>query len=44
MKREETIEFFVESARKDFSVVDKNLAQVIQEIKTSDSKKLNYIE
>ncbi|MFA6268394.1 MAG: amidase family protein [archaeon] len=44
MKREETISFFVEEARKDFSVVDKNLAAVIQEIKTIDSKKLNYVE
>ena len=44
MKREETVEFFVESARKDFSLVDKNLAEVISEIKASDSKKLNYIE
>ena len=44
LKREETIECFVESARKDFSVVDKNLASVIQEIKIIESKKLNYIE
>ncbi|MDD2531809.1 MAG: hypothetical protein PHO61_03935, partial [Candidatus ainarchaeum sp.] len=44
MKREETIEFFVENARKDFSVVEKNLAQVINEIKDSEKKKLNYIE
>ncbi len=44
MKREETIEFFVENAKKDFSVVEKNLAQIIGEIKESQKKGLNYIE
>ena len=44
MKREETIDFFVENARKDFSLVEKNLAQVISEIKESEKKGLNYIE
>lgn len=44
MKREETIEFFVENARKDFSLVEKNLAQIIGEIKESERKGLNYIE
>lgn len=44
MKREETIEFFVENAKKDFSLVEKNLAQIINEIKESERKELNYIE
>jgi aspartyl-tRNA(Asn)/glutamyl-tRNA(Gln) amidotransferase subunit A len=44
MKREDTIEFFVENARKDFSLVEKNLAQIIGEIKESERKGLNYIE
>jgi len=44
MKREETIEFFVENAKKDFSVVEKNLAQIIGEIKENERRKLNYIE
>jgi len=44
MKREETITFFVEEARKDFSIVEKNLASIMQEAKVSEVKKLNYIE
>jgi aspartyl-tRNA(Asn)/glutamyl-tRNA(Gln) amidotransferase subunit A len=44
MKREESIAFFVEQARKDFSVVEKNLESIIQEIKLSETEKLNYIE
>lgn len=44
MKREETVRFFVEEARKNFSVVEKNFLQVLKEIKLSESKKLNYIE
>jgi len=44
MKREETIAFFVEQAKKDFSIVEKNLAGIIQEIKLCEEKKLNYIE
>ncbi|MCX6803429.1 MAG: amidase family protein [Candidatus Diapherotrites archaeon] len=44
MKREETVNHFVEAARNDFSVVEKNLAGVIQEIKISEKQKLNYIE
>lgn len=44
MNREDTIEYFVEKAREDFSIVDKNLASIIQEIKVSESKELNYIE
>ncbi|MFA5125400.1 MAG: amidase family protein [archaeon] len=44
MKREETIAFFVEQAKKDFSIVEKNLAGIIQEIKLCEDKKLNYIE
>lgn len=44
MKREETIDYFVCEARKDFSLVEKNLASIIQEIKSSQIKKLNYIE
>ena len=44
VKREETIAFFVEQAKEDFSLVEKNLAGVISEIKTSTAKKLNYIE
>jgi aspartyl-tRNA(Asn)/glutamyl-tRNA(Gln) amidotransferase subunit A len=44
MKREETIDFFVESARKDFSLIEKNLGNIVQEVKLSELKKLNYIE
>lgn len=44
MKREESIEYFVECARKDFSFVEKNLSQIINEIKESQRKELNYIE
>jgi len=44
VKREETIAFFVEQAKEDFSLVEKNLAGVITEIKSSSAKKLNYIE
>ncbi len=44
MKREDTARFFVESARKDFSLVENNLAKVIQEVKFSQSKGLNYVE
>jgi len=44
VKREETIAFFVEQAKEDFSLVEKNLAGVITEIKNSNAKKLNYIE
>jgi aspartyl-tRNA(Asn)/glutamyl-tRNA(Gln) amidotransferase subunit A len=44
VKREETIAFFVEQARKDFSVVEKNLGNIVQEIKVSQLRKLNYIE
>jgi aspartyl-tRNA(Asn)/glutamyl-tRNA(Gln) amidotransferase subunit A len=44
MRREETIEYFVDCARKDFFLVEKNLMQVINEVKDSEKKKLNYIE
>ena len=44
MRREETTRFFVERAKKDFSLVEKNLAQIIAEIKESEEKGLNYIE
>lgn len=44
MKREDTIKYFVENAKDDFSLVEKNLLSVIGEIKFSEAKKLNYIE
>ncbi len=44
MKREDTARFFVESAKKDFSVVENNVAQIIQEIRFTQAKGLNYIE
>jgi len=44
MKREETAKFFVESARNNFSVVENNIAQTIQEVRFTQAKELNYIE
>lgn len=44
MKREDTIAFFVELAKKDFSAVEKNLVSVLTEMKSSEKKKQNYIE
>jgi len=44
MGRDETINFFVQKARNDFSVVEENLAKAINDIKVSQQKKLNYIE
>ena len=44
MAREETIKYFVETASKDFSFVEKNLELIIAEVKDTISKGLNYIE
>jgi aspartyl-tRNA(Asn)/glutamyl-tRNA(Gln) amidotransferase subunit A len=44
VRREETIAFFVENARKDFSLVEKNVTSLAQEIMLSEKKALNYIE
>ena len=44
MKREETIKYFVEEAKKDFSLVEKNLISTVLEIKKSDKQGLNFIE
>lgn len=44
MKREETVKYFVERAKNDFSLVEKNLAEVVKEIRFSEARKLNYIE
>jgi aspartyl-tRNA(Asn)/glutamyl-tRNA(Gln) amidotransferase subunit A len=44
VKREETIKFFAEQARNDFSKVEENAHKLILEIKSSQNKKLNYIE
>ena len=44
MAREETIKYFVETASKDFLLVEKNLENIITEVKETISKGLNYIE
>lgn len=44
MKREETLRFFVDSAKKDFSLVEKNLVSLVLEMKKSQKSGLNYIE
>ncbi len=43
-KYKETIKYFVEEAKKDFSLVESNLEKIIKEIKASEEKGLNYIE
>jgi len=44
MKKEETISHFVTSTKRDFSLVEQNLYSLIEEIKDSEKKQLNYIE
>jgi aspartyl-tRNA(Asn)/glutamyl-tRNA(Gln) amidotransferase subunit A len=44
VKREETLKFFVEEAKKDFSKVEENAHKIILELKATQNKKLNYIE
>ncbi|MCX6801239.1 MAG: amidase family protein [Candidatus Diapherotrites archaeon] len=44
MKREETVNFFAEEAKKNFSKVAENAQKIIAEIQNSEKKKLNYIE
>ena len=44
VKREETLKFFVEQAKQDFSKVEENAHKIILELKASQNKKLNYIE
>ncbi len=44
MVYEETINYFVQEAKKDFSVVEKNLQAIIQEVKENNEKGLNYFE
>ncbi|MEI7961607.1 MAG: amidase family protein [archaeon] len=44
MKREETIKYFVEEAKKDFSLVEKNLAAILLEIKQQERIGLNFVE
>jgi aspartyl-tRNA(Asn)/glutamyl-tRNA(Gln) amidotransferase subunit A len=44
MKYEETINYFVKEAKKDFSLVEKNLLSIIEELKESEKQELNYIE
>jgi len=43
-KYKDTIKYFVEEAKKDFSVVEKNLEKIIKEVKESQEKGLNYIK
>ncbi|MDD4250911.1 MAG: amidase family protein [Candidatus ainarchaeum sp.] len=40
----ETLNFFVENAKKDFSFVEKNLNSIIQEVKENIKSDLNHIE
>lgn len=40
----ETVKFFVEESKKDFSLVEKNLFSLIDEIKKNNSSKMNHIE
>lgn len=40
----ESVKFFVEESRKDFSFVEKNLFSIIEDIKKNDSNNLNHIE
>jgi aspartyl-tRNA(Asn)/glutamyl-tRNA(Gln) amidotransferase subunit A len=44
MAHEETIRYFVENAKKDFSLVEKNLESIIAEIKENTATGLNHIE
>ncbi len=44
MRLEDSIRYFVGLAKNDFSIVEKNIAAVINEVRQSEAKKLNYIE
>jgi aspartyl-tRNA(Asn)/glutamyl-tRNA(Gln) amidotransferase subunit A len=44
MKKEETVSHFVASAKRDFSLIEQNLYSLIEEIKESEKKQLNYSE
>ncbi len=44
MKKEETVKFFVEQARNNFSLVEENLHKIIEEVKETQKKELNYFE
>lgn len=44
MRREDTVSFFVENAKKDFSLVEKNLDLIISEVKESEKLGLNFFE
>ena len=44
MKKEETVNFFVSEAKKDFRIVEENLHNVIEEVKFTQNKGLNYFE
>jgi hypothetical protein len=44
MKREDTVAYFVEAAKNDFSLVEKNLTAFLLELRQSEQKKLNYVE
>ncbi len=40
----ETIKYFVEESKKDFSIVEKNLYNIIKEVKKNSSDEFNHIE
>ncbi|HNV01167.1 MAG TPA: amidase family protein [archaeon] len=44
MKKEETVHFFVNEAKKDFRIVEENLHNIIEEIKNTQEKGLNYFQ
>ncbi len=44
MSYKETIKYFVENAKNDFSLVEENLHKIILELKACQNKGLNYIE
>ncbi len=44
MKKEETVHFFVNEAKKDFRIVEENLYNIVEEVKSTQDKGLNYFE
>lgn len=44
MKKEETVSFFVSEAKKDFRLVEENLYNIIEEVKETQNKGLNYFQ
>ncbi len=44
MKKEETVHFFVNEAKKDFRIVEENLYNIIEEVKSTQEKGLNYFQ